>query len=370
MNFKRISAAALALAMTASLGSAALAAELPEGWTPADGARGPMLISPNPDAGDIALPTDDLLVEDGVYTEPMTPEYVGPELGGDLIAPVDMPQVEVPAPNGGYKTVITVNGKALESFDFDYEVPGWGSQTVTWKINELDTVPAGYIPLRAVIQADGGSAYWDSYEYSSSFYYEAGTIVANFNDMSVSVNDEKVEGAQALLLNGVTYVPVTVLEKLEGVTVTDVSANGVESYDIKTSNGTPLMMLAGSILEVAGMGRGMKSTPAELVDFWGEAYGFQADYMTEGVAFLPMMVSPDTLILGKLGEGKEEALKECLEAFRQSQEDTFSWYLSHNLPKVENAQFVTEGDWFMFLIAENAEEAVQVFQNGVKAMAE
>lgn len=51
MNFKRVSTAAMALAMTASLGSAALAADLPQGWTPADGARGPMLISTNPNAG-------------------------------------------------------------------------------------------------------------------------------------------------------------------------------------------------------------------------------------------------------------------------------------------------------------------------------
>ena len=372
MNFKRISAAALATVLAASLGSAALAAEKPEGWTPADGARGPMLISPNPNDGDIALPTDDLLVEDGVYTEPMIPEYIGPELGDptDEIVSVDMPQVEVPAPNGGYKTLITVNGKALESFDFDYEIPGWGSQTVTWKVNELDTVPAGYIPLRAVIQADGGNAYWDSYAYSSSFYYESDVIVADFNSMSVTVNDLAVEGAQALLLNGVTYVPVTVLEKLEGVTVTDKSSDAGESYEITTPNGTPLMTLAGSILEAAGMGRGMKSSPAELAEFWGETYGFQADYMTEGVAFLPMMVSPDTLILGKLGQGKEEALKECLEAFRQSQEETFTWYLAQHLPKTQNAQFITEGEWFLFLIGENAEEAVEVFRDGVKAMAE
>ena len=45
MNFKRISAGALALTMTAALGANALAADKPEGWTPADGARGPMLIS-------------------------------------------------------------------------------------------------------------------------------------------------------------------------------------------------------------------------------------------------------------------------------------------------------------------------------------
>ncbi len=369
MNFKRVSAAALATVLAASMLPAAMAADLPEDWTPADGARGPMLISPNPDSGDIALPTDGLLVEDGVYTEPTVPEYVGPEAeGSDLLVPTNMPEVEVPAPNGGYKTSISVNGKTLEAFDFDHEIPGWGSQTVTWKINELDTVPAGYIPLRAVIQADGGSAYWDSYEYSSSFYYEFGNITANFNDMSVSVNDEVVEGAQALLLNGVTYVPVSVLEKLEGVTVTDNSTAAGESYEITTPNGTPLMMLASAIMETAGIGRGMKSTPAELENIYGESMGFKAEYMTEGVAFLPMMVSPDTLVLGKMAEGAEESLRESLEAFRKSQEETFSWYLAQNLPKVENAKFVTSGEWFMFLIAENADEAVTLFETSVAEM--
>ena len=368
MNFKRVPAAALAAVLAVSLFPAALADERPEGWSPADGARGPMLISPNPDAGDIALPIGDLPVDDGTYTEPMIPEYVGPELGEDadgLIAPLDMPQVEIPAPNGGYSTQISVNGTPVESFDFDHEIPGWGSQSVTWQVKELDTVPAGYIPLRAVIQADGGSAYWDSYEYSSSFYYEFGTIVANFNDMSVSVNDQVVEGAQALLLNGVTYVPVSVLEKLEGVTVANNSTGAGESYEITTPNGTPLLKLASAIMESAGMGRGMKSTPAELEEIYGESMGFKAEYMTEGVAFLPMMISPDTLVLGKMADGAEEALRESLEAFRKSQEETFTWYLPQNLPKTQNAKFVTNGEWFLFLIGENADEAVKIFEAGV-----
>ena len=63
------------LTMTAALGVSALAADKPEGWTPADGARGPMLISANPNAG-------------------------------------------------GYDKVITVSGQAVESFEFSKDVPG------------------------------------------------------------------------------------------------------------------------------------------------------------------------------------------------------------------------------------------------------
>ena len=319
MNLKRISAAALAAALAATTLPAALAADRPEGWTPADGARGPMLISANPN--------------------------------GDR-----------------YNKAIAINGETLESYDYDREVPGWGSESVTVLLSEIPNVPTGYIPLRAVIQADEGSAYWDETEYCSSFYYGNDRIVANFNDMSVSINDEKVDGAQAMLIEGVTYVPVTVLELLEGVTVTDNSTDAGESYEIATPNGAPLLKLAKAIREVAGMGMGMKSTPAEMEEIYGETMGFKAEYMPEGVAFFPMMTSPDTLVLGKVSEGSEEALKECFEAYRKSQEETFSWYLAQNLPKVENAKFVTSGDWFMFLIAENADEAVVVFEAGAAEM--
>ena len=301
MNFKRLSTAALALALTASLVPASLAAERPEGWTPADGARGPVLISSNPNAE-------------------------------------------------SYNKVITINGEALESYDYDREVPGWGSETVSVQLSEIPNAPAGYIPLRAVLQADGGSAYWNAEDYTSSFYYEKEQIVTDFNDMTISVNDEKVKG-EALLIEGVTYVPATVLDLLTGVTVTDNSTDEGESYAITTPNGAPLMKLAASILETANMGRGMKSSPAELVEYYGETHGFTSEQITEGV-------------------GQEESLKAAFESYRKQQEDTFSWYLSQNLPKVENAQFVTEGEWFLFLIGENAEEAVKVFQEGVKTLEE
>lgn len=327
MNVKRLSAAALALAMTASVPAFATdVLRLPGG----DDEGGlPMLISPGPETA--------------------------------------MPQVEVPAPNGGFATVINVNGERLESFEFSREVEGWGSQTVTWKLEELDTVPAGYVPMRAIAQADRHSCYWYEEENQAWFNFEDAQINVFFNDLSVTINDEKVEGVSALLINGVTYLPVSVLNGLEGYSVTDTSANGVESYDITTPNGTPIMKLAYQLQDSGEMG-GMKTSLEDLEAFQGEATGFKAEYMTEGVAFLPMMTSPDTLVLGKAADGKVEDLKAAFESYRKSQEDTFSWYLSHNLPKVQNAQFVTEGEWFMFYIGENADEAVSAFRAGVAGL--
>ena len=317
MNFKRISAAVLALAMTASLSTAALADELPEGWTPADGAR---LISGNPYAG-------------------------------------------------SYDTVITINGETLESYEYTRDIPDtWETETITVQLSEISAVPDGYVPLRAVVQADHGSASWYKDENQSFFHLNGTSIITDFNDMSVSVNDEKVEGAQVLLINGVTYVPVTVLEKVEGVTVTDNSADGVESYEISTPNGTPLMKLAYSMMDAAGIYGGMQSTPKELEQYWGETHGFKAEFVTEGVVFTGMMTTPDTLGVGKVAEGQKEALAAAFESYRKQQADTFSWYLSQNLPKVENAQFVTEGDWFLFVIGETADEAVEQFRAAVQEM--
>lgn len=276
-----------------------------------------------------------------------------------------------PNPNAGYDTVITINGETLESYEYTKEIPDtWETETITVQLADIAAVPAGYVPLRAVVQADHGSASWYKDENQSFFYLNGVSIVTDFNDMSVSLNDEKVEEAEVLLINGVTYIPVSVLENIEGVTVTDNSEGEVESYEISTPNGTPLMKLAYSVMDAAGMGMGMNNTPEELERYWGENYGFKAEFMTEGVAFLGMMTVPDSILIGKMAEGAEESLKESCEGYRKQQEETFSWYLSQNLPKVENAKFVTEGDWFLFLIAENADEAVETFRTAVQAMNE
>ena len=83
-----------------------------------------------------------------------------------------------------------------------------------------------------------------------------------------------------------------------------------------------------------------------------------------------MMVSPDTVVVGKLAQDGEETARAGLEAYRQQQEDTFSWYLTQNLPKVENAQVVVEGEYILFLIAEDAQAGVEAFQAGVETLAQ
>ena len=108
MNFKRVSALVLALAMTST--TAAFADERPEGWTPADGARDGLLISGNPFAGT-------------------------------------------------YETVITINGETLESYDYTREIPNsWETETITVRLAALSAVPTGYVTLRAIALCAHGRA--------------------------------------------------------------------------------------------------------------------------------------------------------------------------------------------------------------------
>ncbi len=297
MNFKRISAGALALTMTAALGANALAADKPEGWTPADGARGPMLIS----------------------------------------ARVN------------YQHQLFLNDEELDTA-------------------AIPAVEGQQLPMRLLAEADGGSAEWYEEDNQGMFFLGDQAIVVNFADGSVEVGFEKVENVTATVIEGVTFLPADFVNSLEGIEVNLNEEMDVDRIDVATPNGTPIMKLANAIRETAEMGMSMKQTAAELEEVWSETHGFKAEYVTEGVFFLGMMTTPDTLALGKVAEGKEEDLKAALESYRKSQEETFSWYLSQNLPKVENAQFVTEGEWFMFIIAENAEAAVEQFKTAVAEM--
>ncbi len=362
LNRKRLFAAALALTLAASVPAhAAGTAPLPHDPDAPQESEHPLLTAPAPGTPDNAE-ADVLQSLPGAEPEdePTLPIAPAPGAGEE--------EVIVPPPCGGYATVISVNGKPMEDFSFSRSIPGWGSKTITWRIDELDTVPAGYVPMRAIAQADHGSAYWYQEENRSWFTLAGHHIDVYFDDLSIVVEDQPVEGVSALLINGVTYLPVSVIDGLEGCSVTDLSSDGVERYDISTPNGTPMMALAWELQELGPLSAGGSSSPETFEQFYGDATGFKAGYVTEFIAFTPMNTTPDTLILGKPAEGALEDIQAAMEAYRQIKEDTFSWYLGWNLPKVQDARFVTEGDWFLFYIGENADAVVEAFRAGVPGL--
>lgn len=242
----------------------------------------------------------------------------------------------------GYDTAITLNGKELDT----------------------SAIPAvdgeGLIPLRLVAENDYGSANWFPEDNTGWFYLDGGNVTVNFADNTITVGDELVK-EKAEVVNGVTFVSASVLELFEGYDVTEAEDG---SITITTPNGTPFVQGAYAIRDAAGVYSSMKSGADVLV----ENYGVPEGALEEAVAFFPMITSPDTVILGKLAEGADvEAVKAAFETYRQNQEDTFSWYLSQNLPKVQNARTVVDGDYILFVIAEDPDAAEEAFHTFVAA---
>ena len=272
-------------------------------------------------------------------------------LAGTLAVPAlaaeDAPLLISPNPNA-YSAAITLNGEALDTAG-------------------IPAASDSMLPLRLVAEADHGSAYWDQENNESWFTFGEDRITVKFADNTVLVNDELVKG-KAEVTAGVTYVSSSVLALLEGYTVewADPTADGSSAVTITTPNNDPLVKAAYGIMDQAGMAYGMRADETVLT----ETYQLPAGSFEQVVAFFPMITSPDTLIVGKLAEGADEAaLKAALEAYRQQQEDTFSWYLSQNLPKVEDARLVVEDGYLFFLIAEDADAGQAAFQAFLEAQA-
>ena len=244
-----------------------------------------------------------------------------------------------PNPNA-YATSITLNGETLDTTG----VPAASR--------------ADLLPMRLVAEADHGSAYWDEENNEGWFNFGQDKITVQFEANTILVNDVAVN-TTAEVVGGVTYVPAAVLEGLEGFSVTVEDS----SVTITTPNNDPMVKLAYSIMENSEM-YGMRTDEETLA----EAYQFPVDQFEQVVAFFPMITSPDTIIVGKLAEGADEkVVTDALEAYRQSQEDTFSWYLSQHLPKVEDARTVIEDGYLLFFIGENADQAEQLFHDFVAA---
>ena len=265
-------------------------------------------------------------------------------LAGALAVPalaVETPVV-ISAKVDDYTTAITLNGEKLDTSG----IPAASR--------------ADLVPLRLVAEADHGSAYWNQEDNESWFNFGKDKITVQYEANTILVNDVAVN-ITAEVLDVVTYVPVAVREGMEGFTVTSDTETG--SVTITTPNNDPMVKLAYAIMESSEM-FGSRTDEATLTD----AYKIPADQFEQVVAFFPMITSPDTVIAGKLAEGADEkAVTDALEAYRQSQEDTFSWYLSQNLPKVQDARTVVENGYLLFFIGENADQAEELFHAYVEA---
>ena len=243
----------------------------------------------------------------------------------------------------GYGTALVLNGETLDLTG----IPGVEGGTL--------------LPLRLLAEADHGSAYWDEENNESWFYFGDNRITVKFADNSVWVDDEQVK-SQAYVTGGVTFVEAGVLEMLEGYTAEQ--AEDGSSITITTPNNDPMVKAAYQIMEDSGMAYAMRTEGSDAE----QAFQLPEGSFEQVIAFTSMNTTPDTLVIGKLAEGAdEEAVKAALDAHRQAQHDTFSWYLSQNLPKVEDARILVENGYAFYLIAENADAGEAAFHAYVEA---
>ena len=243
----------------------------------------------------------------------------------------------------GYGTALVLNGETLDLTG----IPGVEGGTL--------------LPLRLLAEADHGSAYWDEENNESWFYFGDNRITVKFADNSVWVDDEQVK-SQAYVTGGVTFVEAGVLVMLEGYTAEQ--AEDGSSITITTPNNDPMVKAAYQIMEDSGMAYAMRTEGSDAE----QAFQLPEGSFEQVIAFTSMNTTPDTLVLGKLAEGAdEEAVKAALDAHRQAQHDTFSWYLSQNLPKVEDARILVENGYAFYLIAENADAGEAAFHAFVEA---
>ena len=266
-------------------------------------------------------------------------------LAGSLTVPaLAAEETAVPiSADTGYGTALVLNGETLDLTG----IPGVEGGTL--------------LPLRLLAEADHGSAYWDEENNESWFYFGDNRITVKFADNSVWVDDEQVK-SQAYVTGGVTFVEAGVLVMLEGYTAEQ--AEDGSSITITTPNNDPMVKAAYQIMEDSGMAYAMRTEGSDAE----QAFQLPEGSFEQVIAFTSMNTTPDTLVIGKLAEGAdEEAVKAALDAHRQAQHDTFSWYLSQNLPKVEDARILVENGYAFYLIAENADAGEAAFHAFVEA---
>ena len=254
-----------------------------------------------------------------------------------MIAPADT----------GYGQTIVLNGETLDLTG----IPGVSGEEL--------------LPLRLLAEADHGSAYWDEENNESWFTFGDNRITVKFADNSVWLDDQQVKST-AQVADGITFVEAGVLSMLEGYTVDRNPELDVNRIDITTPNNDPMVKTAYQIREESGMAFGMRSDNAEVATL----FQLPEDTFEQAICFTSMNTTPDIMVLAKLADGADEtAVKEALEAHRQSQHDTFSWYLAQNLPKVEDARILVEDGYVFYLIAENADAGEAAFHAYVEAQA-
>ena len=185
----------------------------------------------------------------------------------------------------------------------------------------------------------------------------SGGALTIYEDTSKGGASTVIDYDEAVRLKGLKNYT---LPAASGTTLGGVKSGG--DVTITTPNADELVRLARSIIDKVEMGATMKLDAAGMA----EMYNIPSDCFTEAVGFFPMMISADTIVIGKVADGKLDAAKEALEAQRALTQQNFEQYLPEPLERAKNGQIVTSGDYIMLIISGDNDTAIRMFQDGVK----
>lgn len=232
----------------------------------------------------------------------------------------------------------------------------------------IPTAPLGYVPMRLLSEASGGSASWYPDDNQALFFFDENSIIVDFTEMSVKTDAsyDPLEGVKPYLdPAGYTFLPISVLDTLESVSVNDNPEMDVYRYDITTSASDPDMKVVRSIMEAVELGARMKSSPAEMEEYMG----IHQENFTSIIGYFPMMINADTIVIGEVAEGKMDAAKEDLEARKQTTIQSFEHYLEGPYEMAQNGQIVVapDGAHIMLIISGDNAKAIEMFNEAYPA---
>lgn len=96
-------------------------------------------------------------------------------------------------------------------------------------------------------------------------------------------------------------------------------------------------------------------------------YGINASDLVEYVCKMPAMDTTATeFFIGEVKDGKMDTVKAALEARQDALDEEWSKYLPEQYELVQNYQLVTSGNYVIFVISDQADEAVSAFNTYAK----
>lgn len=260
----------------------------------------------------------------------------------DLVLISANPATAIAVDLNAYASTITVNGKALD-------------------LTGIPAAEAGLLPLRAIAEADGSGASWYEEDNESYFFLTDATVGVNYADMSITVDFEPQEAKAVLNPAGYTYVPASVLSSIAGYTVTEENGN----YTITTPSADPMRILPNNIAVSYAPAAATFAKKDDIL-----AVHTLEDGNFESLAgMLPFMISADTVIIGKVAEGKTEEAKADLEAIKADTVRSFEHYLEEPYQMALKGEVVTYNGYAMLIISDDNASAIEMFKAGIDAIA-